>query len=232
MIEAEYSIELALPPEDIWRYVEVIPNWAPLVVGFQKLELVDDRRSRWTLRGDVGILARDVEIQADITRWEPPAHAEFQLTGVTERLSGQGTFHLTPLPDAAGREPAGGGPGPVAGSPGATATGQARPETGGLLRRIQFALAGLVLRRLRRRLGPPAASPAGGGPAPAAPGPGGGSCRLTFRLEMAPGGPMAPMFELLMRPMVEPAAQDFLQGLRQALEGDDRREAQGHEETR
>lgn len=184
MIEADYTVEVAAPVERVWSYVEVIPNWAPFLVGFQKLELVDDRRSVWTLRGDVGVLAREVEIQADITAWEPPRRAEFTVTGLTERLTGSGWFTLSP-----------------AGSPVAA---PARPPW---WRRLRFALARWLLRRLSGSPRP-APRPESGAPA---------QSRLHFHLEIAPGGPMAPMVELLMRPMIEPAAQDFLREIQREL---------------
>ncbi|MFC0527716.1 SRPBCC family protein [Phytohabitans kaempferiae] len=213
MIEADYTIELAVPVEKVWEYVEKIPNWAPFVIGFQKLELVDERRSVWTLRGDVGILTREVDIQADITVWEPLRRAEFTITGITERLSGRGTFDLYAMDGAASEA----GPTSEAAPPPAPAA----PRRDGPLRRLRFAVARFLLRRLNRRA---KATPDAAAPAPAAgagaveAGTGGGS-RLVFHLEVAPGGPMAPMIELLMAPMIEPAAQDFLRDVRAALEG-------------
>lgn len=210
MIEADYTIELDTPVERVWEYVEAIPNWAPFVIGFQKLDLVDERRSIWTLRGDVGILTREVDIQADITVWEPLRRAEFTITGLTERLSGRGSFEL-----AASDGTAEGGPAGVSAAT-ASAGGPARPRRDGPLRRLRFAIARLLLRRLNRRAAH--AAPAGPAAQPAASG-GAGRSRLVFHLEVAPGGPMAPMIELLMAPMIEPAAQDFLRNIRTALEG-------------
>jgi carbon monoxide dehydrogenase subunit G len=209
MIEADYTIELDVPVQRVWEYVETIPNWAPFVIGFQKLELVDERRSIWTLRGDVGILTRQVDIQADITTWDPLRRAEFTITGLTERLGGRGSFDLVALDGTSE-----GGP---AGTP---VTGPARPHRDGPLRRLRFAIARFLLRRLNRRSksATPVAAPASAGPAPAAAPAGSGGSRLVFHLEVAPAGPMAPMIELLMAPMIEPAAQDFLRNVRAALE--------------
>lgn len=215
MIEAEYELDVDSPVEAVWRYVEVIPNWAPFMVGFQKLELVDDRRSIWTLRGDVGVLARDVDIQVDITKWEPMSRVEFTLTGVTERLTGEGSFDLTPL---------------AAPEPGADPIPAGAPPSGsrqrvGWWRRLTNRLATRLLRWLGRRSTAPSPgrsatpSPVAGGTTAPVPAAAGGRSHLSFKLKVAPLGPMAPMVELLMRPMVEPAAQDFLGKLRQAIEG-------------
>lgn len=187
MIEADYTLDVAASVDRVWRYVEVIPNWAPFMIGFQKVDLVDDRRSIWTLRGDVGVLAREVQLQADITAWEPPHRAEFTITGLTERITGTGWFTL------------------------AQATGEPAtvPQRPPWWRRLRFALARALLRRVARRAPPAEAGGAATG--------GGQRSRLAFHLEVAPGGPMAPMVELLMRPLVEPAAQDFLREIQQAV---------------
>lgn len=247
MIEASYTLDIDVGVDEVWSFVEVIPNWAHFLVGFQKLDLVDDRRSIWTLRGDVGVLAREVDLQADITVWEPGRRAEFTITGLTERITGQGSFDIEPIdvPSGPGDATAAGSAGgstaygsPADGS--ATSGDQRRPERGdeqtrpGLLRRIRFAVAGRLLRWLNRRRAthPPAGSAANppaaanppeatdhvsGRPTSAGP-PRTGRSRLRFHLQLTPGGPMAPMVELLMGPMVEPTAEDFLRNIRQALE--------------
>jgi carbon monoxide dehydrogenase subunit G len=199
MPEIEHSVRIDAPVERVWAYVEKLPNWAPLMIGFQKLQLVDDRRSIWTVRGDVGILSREVDIQADITLWEPLQRVEFTVTGLTERLTGQGSFVLEP----AGEQ------GPAAGS----ASPQAATPRVPLLRRLRMAVARFLLRRV---MSSPARRSAPAGPGPAAAG-GPGSV-LTFRLRVSPGGPMAPMLELLMGPMLEPAAEDLAEGIRKALQ--------------
>lgn len=199
MPEIEHTVQIGAPVERVWAYVEKLPNWAPFLVGFQKLQLVDDRRSIWTLRGDVGILSREVDIQADITLWEPLRRVEFTVTGLTERLTGAGSFVLEPACEQA----------PAAGSARPPAAVQRIP----LLRRLRTAVARFLLRRVMT----PAAHP----PAPAAPGTaaaGGPRSALTFHLKISPGGPMAPMLELLMAPMLEPAAEDLAEGIRKALQ--------------
>ncbi|ROO60810.1 hypothetical protein EDC02_2727 [Micromonospora sp. Llam0] len=247
MIEASYTLDIDVGVDEVWSFVEVIPNWAHFLVGFQKLDLVDDRRSIWTLRGDVGVLAREVDLQADITVWEPGRRAEFTITGLTERITGQGSFDIEPLdvPTSAPGGATAAGPADASQADGSPANGsptsgeQRRPARGdeqtrpGLLRRIRFAVAGRLLRWLNRRRAthPPAGPVAADGPPAAATeaaavdresgpptSPRTGRSRLRFHLQLTPGGPMAPMVELLMGPMVEPTAEDFLRNIRQALE--------------
>jgi carbon monoxide dehydrogenase subunit G len=219
MPEIEYSVQIAAPVERVWAYVETLPNWAHLMVGFQKLELVDDRRSIWTLRGNVGILSREVDIQADITLWEPLRRVEFEITGLTERITGEGSFTLAGVGDPGAalattdEELAGGQSAAVSGAEPAPL--DRRPW----YRRLRLAIARFILSRVMSRAGDPSSPAAatdtatGIDPASAA-----GASQLTFRLKVTPGGPMAPMLELLMAPMLEPAAHDLGTGIRAALE--------------
>jgi carbon monoxide dehydrogenase subunit G len=216
--ETEYSAEIEASVEQVWSFVEVLENWAPYLVGFERLERVDERRSIWTLRGDVGVLSREVDLQADITLWEPLRRVEFTVTGLTERLDGNGSFLLEDLG-------AGGAPSEVGleGAPGGLEAASAgRPvRKPSLFRRMRLAMARFVLRRLtRRRAGARSQQP----PAPPSPpragtaGIAGARSRLTFKVQVSIGGPMAPMVELLMSPMLEPAAQDLADAIRRAVE--------------
>lgn len=205
MAEVEYTTEIGRPVKAVWRYVERIENWAPLVVGFQRLEIVDDRRSIWTLRGDVGVLAREVDLQADITVWEPGRRVEFTVFGLTEQVEGDGEFRL----EDAGQEDA-----PVR---------PTAPPKGGWWRRLRMRVARFLLRRATRRgaqvRDTAVAAPVSSDEAPAPSDETEGRSRLTFRLRVSPGGPMAPMVDVLMEPMLEPAAEDLARGIRHALEG-------------
>lgn len=232
MPDVTYTTEIDAAAQRVWDYVEDFDNWAHLMIGYQKYELVDERQSLWTLRGDVGILSRAVDIRVDITEWVPPSRVDFVVTGVTERLSGSGSFLLEAVsvdtPPAA--EPAAAEPSAAEATPTPVAA-PVPPAKRGLLDRLRLAFGRFVLRRLRRRQLPPAAPTTEPAPTPepvAAPAsepapatvstPSGDRSRLTFQLEVRPGGPMAPMLELLMSPMLEPAAEDLALGIRRALE--------------
>ena len=224
MPEVGYTTVVAAPVERVWDYVQDLHNWCELMVGYQALDIVDDRRSIWTLRGDVGILSREVKIQVDITEWLPLERVTFVVTGITERLEGAGAFILQPV--GADDEPAA----PIDPAAPATANSTA-PEPqkkDSLLRRARFAVVRLILRRvgrkaLRARESMQAASSSSAAvsnaTAPATPGnTSGGRSRLEFQLRVSPSGPMAPMIEVLMSPMLEPAAIDLADGIRKAVD--------------
>jgi carbon monoxide dehydrogenase subunit G len=220
MPEVGYATVVDASLERVWTYVENLNNWSHLMVGFQSLDIVTDRQSVWTLRGDVGILSREVKVQVDITEWLPLDRVDFTVVGITERLDGAGSFVMRRSSDT--EAPAGAG----AGSSGAAVAVPAdRPS---LLRRLRFALVRRILKRLGRKSAGRAASPAhstatttGRSNVTTVLPPSTGAdeqSRLEFQLRVSPGGPMAPMLELLMAPMLEPAAQDLADGIRKAVE--------------
>ena len=206
MIGGEHSVRIGCSDRELWTFMETFSNWAPYVVGFQSLRQVDDETAVWTLRGDVGILSREVEIEVRLVTWEPGASASFELTGLTERLTGSGSFEVSAAPRAAAPDVENAVPETLEPSHRARLSWWAR-----LRRRFGRWLIG----RARRRSAPtPDAAPSATPASPADQG-----SWLTFRLEVQPGGAMAPMVEMLMAPLLEPAAEDLSLQIRQAIEG-------------
>lgn len=196
MIGGEHSVRIARSVDDLWAYLATFSNWAPHVVGYQGLRVVDDKTSVWTLRGDVGILSREVEIEVEVSSWDEGRSAGFTLNGLTERLTGTGSFEVRPADEDA--------PEPVAAS---------APQKLGWWARFRRRMARRMIRRTR---GTSPATSAVAVPLEHTDGP---ASYLTFRLEVTPGGPMAPMVEMLMEPLLVPAAEDLSLQIQQALEG-------------
>ena len=221
MIGGEHAVRVACPPEELWAFMEHFPNWAPYVVGYRDLRQVDDTTAVWTLRGDVGILSREVEIEVSVTAWEPGHSADFALEGVTERLSGTGGFVVSAAPSLSSTTPAAAVP--------TQPSAAAGPHQEGWWARARRRFGRWMIRRARRRAEPGARPAEASGAAVVAPvvgmdaGASGGSASdgsvLAFRLEVTPGGPMAPMLEMLMAPLMEPAAEDLSLRIREAIEG-------------
>ena len=181
MPETEYSTTAHLPVETIWDFVREMDNWAPFVTGYQSHCKENANDSRWVLKGDVGVLTRTLEFRVRVTDWAGPHRVAFELEGLNEPMRGSGEFRMER------RE--------------ASETARPTPEMQRVgPRRWLDALFGWVFRLLR------------GGVARVPrvhPGPGGASARLTFRLRLDPGGPMAPMVSAMMKPALRPAAEDL-----------------------
>lgn len=203
MPEVKYETVLNLPPDKIWDFVKDMNNWAPFVTGYQKHEEHDERHSVWTLKGDVGMLSRQVDLDVHITEWLPEQKVEFTLKGLNENVEGGGTFAMSSFRTEAQGQDAdadAGVPEPV-------------PETKKPRRSLWKRFWSWFFRRSHRkkfgvtdRVAPkledlrPNAS------------------RLSFRLEMTAGGPMGPMVNALLEPALEPAAEELGQKVAQHLE--------------
>jgi len=180
------------PLDAVWAFVSDMNNWAPFLTGYQRHQIIDATDSLWTLKGEVGILSRIVELRAHVTEWVEPQKVSFTLTGVNEDVDGGGTLILRRATAAAPKAPA--------------------PETPrpGWLRRLLGALARFLFRLTHRDdLAP--SLPA----APSAPGEG---VELEFTLRMDAGGPAGPLVNAMLGPALEPAVEDLAKKIAAHLE--------------
>jgi carbon monoxide dehydrogenase subunit G len=92
MPDCEYATQIPLPGPVVWDFIKDMNNWAPMLTGYQKHEIIDDKDSVWTLKGDVGILSRVVRLQAHITEWVDGQKVAFTLTGLNEKVDGGGVL--------------------------------------------------------------------------------------------------------------------------------------------
>jgi carbon monoxide dehydrogenase subunit G len=177
--EHQHQVDTSLPVAEIWAFVSEMDHWAPFLTGYQSHEKQSDTESIWTLRGDVGVLARTLRFHVLVTEWAGPSRVAFALRGLNEPMTGEGAFVLEAI---GASRPASAAPAPTA------ARGLA-------------ALWERIVRFLFRRARGPA--PRRVEPTLAA------ATRMTFRLRVDPGGPMAPMIDALMRPAMAAAAEDL-----------------------
>jgi carbon monoxide dehydrogenase subunit G len=189
MPEVEYTTRMRLPVSAVWAFVSDMNNWAPFLTGYQKHEIVDETDSIWTLKGDVGILSRIVELRAHVTEWVAPERVTFTLIGLNEAVEGGGTLLI-------GR-----------------ATTQATPAPAprvGWLRRLFGWLARLLFRLVNRSsIERPALKE----------GPSAEGSELKFTLRMDAGGPTGPLVNAMLAPAMEPAVEDLANKIAAHLEG-------------
>ena len=193
MAVAEYSTSTKLPIETIWNFVKEMDNWADLVTGYQSHEKQSDEDSTWVLKGDLGPMSRMLKLQVHITEWNGPTRVTFELKGINELMDGHGTFEMSSYEEE--------------GEPGANV---APAERKNFILRLLEAIARFFVRLL-----------SGGAPERAVSadaGPGAGRAKLTFKLELKPGGPMAPMIDSLIKPVILPAAEQLAGNIMARLE--------------
>jgi carbon monoxide dehydrogenase subunit G len=192
--EAEYSTTARLPIPAIWSYVREMDNWARFLRGYQSHEKHGDKDSVWVLKGDVGMVTRTVKFRVHVDEWGEPKLVRFTLKGVNEPMEGGGEFRLEPFEDAGA----------------ANAAVAAPPARLGWFQRFVRWLYQLFAGKTERA-------------ASADAGPGAGMARLTFSLRVKPGGPMGPMVDALMKPLMLPVAEELADRIMAELE---RRQAQ------
>jgi carbon monoxide dehydrogenase subunit G len=89
-----YTTEMRMPLDTVWAFIRDMNNWAPFLTGYQKHQILDAADSLWTLKGEVGILSRRVELFAHVTEWLEPERVSFTLKGMNEVVDGGGTLVL------------------------------------------------------------------------------------------------------------------------------------------
>lgn len=186
MADASYTTTTRLPVETIWAFVQDMDNWAQFVMGYQSHEKRSDTESCWTLKGDLGVLSRSLTFEVLITEWRAPSQVRFTLRGLNEQMSGEGAFTI---------ESQAGAP-----APGASVPVPAKPPGKNLFARALEALArwflGLVGGRAERE-------------APTIAAAGKSLATMSFQLRLDPGGPMAPMVNAMITPLLLPAAEQL-----------------------
>jgi carbon monoxide dehydrogenase subunit G len=106
MPEVEYTTTMRLPVAVVWEFVKDMNNWAPMLTGYRKHVVLSDTDSVWTLQGDVGVLSREVELEAHVTEWAGPDRVAFTLRGLNEPVEGGGTLSMAPAAAEAPPPPA------------------------------------------------------------------------------------------------------------------------------
>lgn len=97
MASHEHHIDTSLPVGTIWEFVREMDHWAPFLTGYQSHEKQSETESTWTLKGDVGMLARTLKFRVTITEWAGPERVSFALKGVNEPMTGAGSFTMRAL---------------------------------------------------------------------------------------------------------------------------------------
>jgi len=180
--EAEYVTTARLPRELIWAFVSHMDNFAPFFMGYQQHRRESETDSVWVLKGDLGAMTRRIEFRVKITEWSGPERVRFSLVGLNEQMTGEGSFELTPWEHAA------------------DAPAAAPAVRRSWLVRLFEAVFRFFFQLVRGK--PPRAESADAAPAA-------GSTRVAFRLRVDPGGPMAPMINAMIKPLMPSFAEDF-----------------------
>ena len=79
----------------VWAFVRDYANWAGCFPGYQRHALVGPGVSRWTVRGDLGMFTRIIDLEVRIAEETEPQRVRFTVEGLTENVAGEGLFELS-----------------------------------------------------------------------------------------------------------------------------------------
>lgn len=96
MPAATFTTSIGIPAARVWSFVDDYENWAPLFPGYQGHRLTGDGGSVWTVRGDLGMFSRIVEIDVRITERRERESVAFAVKGTYENVAGSGAFRTAP----------------------------------------------------------------------------------------------------------------------------------------
>ncbi len=184
MAEADYTTTAKLPRELIWDFVKDMDNFAPFFMGYQEHTQESETESLWVLKGDLGAMTRLLKFKVDITEWNGPERVTFTLKGLNEPMTGEGSFEMMPYETAEQ----------------AAAVPAEAPAAKNPLARFFERVFRFFFQLVRGT--PERAESADAGPAA-------GTTRIQFRLKVDPGGPMAPMINAMIKPLMPSFAEDF-----------------------
>ncbi|GKV66136.1 MULTISPECIES: CoxG family protein [Sporosarcina] len=88
------EIHISKRKEEVWKFLQDINNWAPLITGYIEHEVISEEQFTWKFRADLGMLQKNIVLQVDITERTEPSKITFNLEGLNESLDGNGFFEM------------------------------------------------------------------------------------------------------------------------------------------
>ncbi|MED4551988.1 SRPBCC family protein [Lysinibacillus capsici] len=92
MATGTHTVEVPVGIEYVWDFVSDMEKWAKLVPGYNAHEMIDEKHSTWTFKGNVGVLKKTVEVEITILEWIAPSKVTFELKGLSDNFTGNGYF--------------------------------------------------------------------------------------------------------------------------------------------
>lgn len=91
------TVPVGVEPAQVWAFVNDYANWADLFPGYQGHRLAPDGRSVWTIKGDLGMFSRLVDLEVGVIARDGGEGAGFTVKGLTEKVQAEGAFLTRPL---------------------------------------------------------------------------------------------------------------------------------------
>ncbi len=104
MPNVSYTATIDVSRALVWDFVQDMNNWAPFTRGYQEHDVLNDRESVWTVKGDIGPISRVTKFHVTITEWLAGERVAFVLKGLNEPVNGEGAIQLVDTQSGAGTE--------------------------------------------------------------------------------------------------------------------------------
>jgi carbon monoxide dehydrogenase subunit G len=94
MQKVNYDTTVNISLDVLWNFMKDFSNWGPMVKGYQSHEILNEKESVWTLKGEFGSFSRRTKFHTTITDWIPKEKVAFEMKGLNEPVSGYGVVQL------------------------------------------------------------------------------------------------------------------------------------------
>lgn len=84
-----YKVQMDAGIREIWEFISSMNNWVPLLPGYVSHEHISETMSFWEFKTS-GLLSRKIKFRLDILQWREPSTIHFKVTGINEKILGEG----------------------------------------------------------------------------------------------------------------------------------------------
>lgn len=103
MPRKKHTISVRANNRKVWEFVRNMDNWAPLVPGYIRHEILNSTISTWEFKVDMGLIKKKIELEVTFLKWEEPTKVTFSLKGLNSHFEGEGYFIVEGLDHSTSR---------------------------------------------------------------------------------------------------------------------------------
>lgn len=98
MPEGNVTFDISVPVDRAWAFLSDMRKVGSCVPGVEDIQVVDDRRAKWTLKIKIGPLSQHIKVDTETLEQVAPSRARFR--GVADNMEMLGTIELAPAGEA------------------------------------------------------------------------------------------------------------------------------------
>jgi uncharacterized protein len=91
-VKIEETFDIAAPIDVVFNRMNNVGDVGYCIAGVKRVEVVNDRESRWKIEQRIGFMARTFDLQAAIKKLDPPNRIAFGAAGQDVEVDGQIRF--------------------------------------------------------------------------------------------------------------------------------------------